>query len=457
MDDAIALAARIRAGELSPAEAAAQAAAACESADRTLHGLVELFDDLIAAPAPPTARWPACRCSSRYLGSGLAGRRQEMGSRLYAGRVVDETGPLLQNALAAGLVPIGRTTVPELGYAFDTTTADRGSVVATRNPHDPSRTAGGSSGGSAALVAAGAVTIATASDGGGSIRVPAAWCGLVGLKAQRGRFPRPPGGNELTARVSQEGVLTRTVRDTALALDLLQAMPRGGSFMPVARVAAAAAVDDDPGRLRIAVSTGLFGRDGSCEPAIATRVREVADRLDAIGHDVAEVPDAEIMDLGALWAAFLGDWVGSAVELAAAHPDPEPLLTPMVARHYLQAQRRTALDAATSLRANAVVDALLRAVPGALRRAADPRHADLRTRRRRRLLAAAATSRWRRGSPASATPAGTRCRSTSGAPAIAIPTGPGPDGMPIGVQLGGGFGGEVRLLQVARQLEVTAS
>ena len=368
-----------------------------------------------------------------------------------------ETGPLLVNALAAGLVPIGRTTVPELGYAFDTTTADRGSVIATRNPHDPSRTAGGSSGGSAALVAAGAVTIATASDGGGSIRVPAAWCGLVGLKAQRGRFPRPPGGNELTARVSQEGVLTRTVRDTALALDLLQTMPRGGSFMPVARVAAATVVDDDPGRLRIAVSTGPFGRDGTCEPAIAARVGEVADRLDALGHDVLEVPDTEIVDLGALWDAFLGDWIGSAIELAAAHPDPEPLLTPMVARHYRQAQRRTALDAAVTLRANAVVtrsygrflerfDLLLTPVTPVSAPAAGGAYS---------LLCDEPLETWiaRFGDAGRYT----MPFNETGAPAIAIPTGPGPDGMPIGVQLGGGFGGEVRLLQVARQLEVTAS
>ena len=120
--------------------------------------------------------------------------------------------------------------------------------------------------------------------------MPAAWCGLVGLKAQRGRFPRPPGGNELTARVSQEGVLTRSVRDTALALDLLQTMPRGGSFMPVARDRRSRRRRPRSGPPRIAVSTGAFGRAGGCDPEIAARVRVVADRLAALGHDVARFP-----------------------------------------------------------------------------------------------------------------------------------------------------------------------
>src|SRR6185503_6941837 len=133
----------------------------------TLHALVELFDDLVEHPDPGEGPLRGVPLLLKDLGSGLAGRGREQGSRLYAGHVVAETAPFTANALAAGLVPIGRTAVPELGYAFDTTTEDRGVIRATRNPHDPSRTAGGSSGGSAALVAAGAVAIATASDGGG--------------------------------------------------------------------------------------------------------------------------------------------------------------------------------------------------------------------------------------------------------------------------------------------------
>lgn len=458
MEDATALAARIRAGELSPAEAAREAAERCEHADATLHGLVELFDDAIAAPAPAAGPLHGVPLLVKDLGSGLAGRRQEQGSRLYAGHTATATAPFLANALAAGLVPIGRTTVPELGYAFDTTTADADGVVrATRNPHDPARTAGGSSGGSAALVAAGAVAIATASDGGGSTRVPAAWCGLVGLKPQRGRFPRPPGGNELTARVSQEGVVTRSVRDTALAFDLLQTMPAGGSFMPVARVAAMPVLDEDPGRLRIALSTGAFGREGACDPVVADRVRAVAVRLAEVGHDVAEVRDDEVLDLGALWEPFLADWVGSAITLDDGTADVRELLTPMVARHLDRARERTALDAARDLAANAVVtrsygrflerfDLLLTPVTPIRVPPADGPYSLLRDEPLDTWLARFADAgRY------------TMPHNETGAPAIAIPAGRDDDGLPVGAQLAGGFGGEVQLLQVARQLELTGA
>jgi Asp-tRNA(Asn)/Glu-tRNA(Gln) amidotransferase A subunit family amidase len=162
------------------------------------------------------------------------------------------------------------------------------------------------------------------------------------------------------------------------------------------------------------------------------------------------------MDLGALWEAFLDDWVGSAVELAVVHPDPEPLLTPMVARHYRAAQRRSALDAARVLHANAVVtrsygrfverfDVLLTPVTPISAPVADGPYSLLRDEPLETWIARFGDA-GRYTMPFNET----------GAPAIAIPTGPGPDGMPIGVQLGGGFGGEVRLLQVARQLELSA-
>jgi len=455
VDDAIALAARIRAGELSPAEAARRAAVACEAADATLHALVELFDDLIERPDPGDGPLCGVPLLLKDLGSGLAGRRQEQGSRLYAGHVVAETAPFTRNALAAGLVPIGRTAVPELGYAFDTTTEDRGLVRATRNPHDPSRTAGGSSGGSAALVAAGAVAIATASDGGGSTRIPAAWCGLVGLKAQRGRFPRAPGGNELTSRLSQEGVLTRTVRDTALAFDLLQAMPAGGSFMPLPRTTASAVLDDHPGRLRIALCTGPFGRSGACDPVIADRVRAVAARLADLGHAVEDVRDDDVLDLDSLWEPFLDDWVGSAATLDDHGDDVRDRLTPMVARHLDAARGRTALAAARAHAMNATVtrsygrfleryDLLLTPVTPIRVPAADGPYSLLRDEPLETWIARFADAgRY------------TMPHNETGAPAITLPAGRDPEGLPIGVQLAGGFGGEVRLLQVARQLELT--
>ena len=113
----------------------------------------------------------------------------------------------MENFLSAGLVPLGRSTAPEFGMTFDTVTDYRGEVHVTRNPWNLERTPGGSSGGSAAAVAAGVVPFSMSSDGGGSTRIPASFCGLVGLKASRGRVPQPLARNEYVTRISIDGVV----------------------------------------------------------------------------------------------------------------------------------------------------------------------------------------------------------------------------------------------------------
>src|SRR5215470_13249102 len=144
------------------------------------------------------------------LGSGLAGRRQESGSKLFKDHTVEATDPLVDNYLRAGLIPLGRSTTPEFGMTFDTATDYLGRAKVTRNPWKLARTPGGSSGGSASAVAAGVLPIGMSSDGGGSTRIPASFCGLVGLKATRGRVPRPLSQSEYISRISIDGVVTRT-------------------------------------------------------------------------------------------------------------------------------------------------------------------------------------------------------------------------------------------------------
>ena len=232
--DATALAGLVRKGDVSPHALAAQAAKATAMLNPRVEAVLEIFADVLANP---DADGPS-RDGKLYgvpmllkdLGSGLKGRTQQGGSKLTRRYVVPQTDPTIANFLAGGLVPLGRSTSPEFGLTFDTAT-DVEALRVTRNPWNPAHTPGGSSGGSAAAVAAGIVPVGMSGDGGGSTRIPAAFTGLIGLKASRGRVPRPHFQNEYMVRVSADGVVTRTVRDTAAVYETLTRVPKGGSFI----------------------------------------------------------------------------------------------------------------------------------------------------------------------------------------------------------------------------------
>ena len=266
--DATALAALVRKRAITPREVVRQAARAVELVNPRLAGVLEVYEDVLDRPG---VDGPA-RDGALYgvplflkdLGSGLRGRRQESGSKLYRGHVMPATDPTVTNYLAAGLIPIGRSTTPEFGMTFDTATDYLGRVLVTRNPWNPERTPGGSSGGSAAMVAAGVTPLSMSSDGGGSTRIPASFCGLVGLKATRGRVPRPLVQSEYMTRISIDGVVTRTVRDTAAVYDYLTRIPSGGAFIHMGPPVGSylRALRRPPGRLTIGLSTGAWGRGG---------------------------------------------------------------------------------------------------------------------------------------------------------------------------------------------------
>jgi amidase len=185
----------------------------------------------------------------------------------------------------AGLILCGKTNTPELGLEMTTEPARFGP---TRNPWDLTRSAGGSSGGSAAAVAAGLVPLAHGNDGGGSLRQPAAWCGLFGLKPTRGRNPLGPRYGDVLVGMCAEHVLTRTVRDSALALDATHGPQPGDPYeIPPPRGCFRDAVERDPRRLRIALSTRSFNCsvvDRQC----AAAAFEAAEICAGMGHDVAE-------------------------------------------------------------------------------------------------------------------------------------------------------------------------
>lgn len=258
----------------------------------------------------------------------VAGMPLTLGSCFMPDFVPPSDSHVVRRLREAGFVIVGKTTLPELGI-LPVSEATR--FGPTRNPWDPGRTPGGSSGGSAAAVAAGMVPIAHGNDGGGSTRIPAACCGLVGLKPQRGRISRGPaeGGSYLV----QDGVLTRTVADTAAALDVLAGYEPGDAWWaPEPDEPFATAAGREPGRLRIGftVSPPI---DVPVDEVASAAVRDAAALLESLGHEVSETePGWEQPDLLGLFTATFAPAVSSALLFAqalagreATEDDVEPL------------------------------------------------------------------------------------------------------------------------------------
>ncbi|GAA3367740.1 amidase [Streptomyces sannanensis] len=216
---------------------------------------------------------------------------------------------------AAGAVIVGKTNTPELGQWPFTEGPAFGD---TRNPWNTRHTPGGSSGGSAAAVAAGLVPAALGSDGAGSIRIPAAWTHLVGIKPQRGRISTWPDAEAFNG-ITVHGVLARTVADAALMLDAASGPHTGDLHRPPA-VDASAAANRDPGRLRIALSTRMpfTATSKHLDPRVRAAVTRLAERLTALGHDVAAADPS----YGAVGPAFIPRATAGLREWASRVPEP---------------------------------------------------------------------------------------------------------------------------------------
>ncbi len=285
--DGMALAALIRSGELTAAELAEQAAAGIAKVDPALSGVVEVFADAVADPvkagANPDGPFAGLPFLMKDLGPTMAGRLQEMGSLLMRGNRPSADTHLTSKMRKAGLNLMGRTTTPEFGVC---SSAENPAVYVTRNPWNTDYTTCGSSAGSAAMVAAGVVPIAHATDGGGSIRIPAGVNGNIGLKVSRGVFSLAPHLSDLSGLVSIQGCQSRSVRDTAAFVDHCRG-PAPGEFMPywTAPDPYVELIKRDPGRLKIALSHQCG--DYRATPHIAAELDRVGKFLEGLGHHVA--------------------------------------------------------------------------------------------------------------------------------------------------------------------------
>jgi len=303
--DATGLAQMVRDKEVTPRELVEAAIEQIESFNGELNALVANRYDRALAEADESvaeaAPFPGIPFLLKDLWAPMAGEPMSCGSRSLRDHVPAHDSELVSRYLRAGLIVLGKTNTPEFGLAPVTESELSGPC---RNPWDPDRTSGGSSGGSAVAVAACGVPMAHASDGGGSIRIPASANGLFGLKPTRGRNPQGPDSAESWFGLSEPHAVTRSVRDSARLLDATLGADRGAAHIaPGPQRPFAEEVTHNPGRLRIAFTTdALLAADGIDERC-ADAVEDAARLCEELGHEVTEA--APPVDVVALTDAFV--------------------------------------------------------------------------------------------------------------------------------------------------------
>jgi len=263
------------------------------------------------------------------LGAACPGLPSTDGSRFNPPEPPQHTDNVVKRFLASGLVVAGRTNSPEFGLTTTTEPVRHGPTV---NPWNPAFSAGGSSGGAAAAVAAGIVPAAHASDGGGSIRIPASSCGLFGLKPSRGRISSAPLYGDAWSGFSTNHVITRSVRDSAAFLDILQGAEPGDPYAaPTPTRPYAEEVGAPAGALRVALVTEPF-TGAPADPRVVENTREAAQLCQELGHSVEEAAPkidgaaltAAVVDIIAVHTATLVAWLESLHGRKAGHDDLEP-------------------------------------------------------------------------------------------------------------------------------------
>jgi amidase len=458
--DATGLAELVRLGEVHPSELVDAAIARIEKLDPEINAVIHpRFERARAEASGPLPDGPfrGVPFLLKDIFCHSAGDPFHEGIRLLRdlGWRADSDSHLAARWRAAGLVFVGRTNVPELGIV---PTTEPEAYGPTHNPWDPTRSPGGSSGGSAAAVAAGMVPAAHANDSGGSIRIPASACGLVGLKPSRGRISLGPGAYSV-GMLACEGVVSRSVRDTAGLLDVAAGeMPGDPVVAPPPLRPFAAEVGAEPGRLRVGLMTRAPGETTSIHPDCVTAAEETARLLEALGHTVETDHPRALDDAGwagcfiTLWAvgaaAFSLDTWGRRVGRVVTAGDVEPLTWTLaeMGRKFTPLQ---ALSAQSWL-----YDAARRVAEwwaGGFDLLLTPTLGEPPT-----PLGAFAST------PDNPLGALLRCGSFSpftasfnvtGQPAISLPLVETAGGLPIGVQLVAAYGREDVLLRVAAQLE----
>jgi len=447
----------VRSGEVSSRELVEASLAAIDRVNDDLNAVVTRCDERALAEADavsagderPLAGVPLL---VKDLAATTEGVRTTMGMRALGDWVPTEDSATVRRLRAAGAIVVGKTNLPEMGIL---PVSEPFRFGPARNPWDTSRTPGGSSGGSAAGVAAGMVAIAHGNDGGGSIRIPASCCGLVGLKPSRGRVSWAPHLAELAAGFATDGVLTRNVRDSALGLDIVAGYEPGDPYWaPAPSAPFVEAVEREPGKLRVAFV--VDSPNGvPVEPECVTATRRAAGLLSSLGHAVEEIEieadEAYVTNFVTVWIAGTANEVETWGRISGRQLDIEQL-EPLSRQMYDMSMQLSATDYLRALdwlhdysrRLVAMwdgFDVLLTptlAKPPIEIGALEPGEGEPPI----QMLMNAAN--WVPFTPV---------WNVTGQPAVSLPLHQTPDGLPVGVQLVGPPAGEELLISLSAQLE----
>jgi amidase len=453
--DACAMAQLVRSGEVQPIELVEAAIASIERLNPALNAVVTPMFESARAEAVGELPDGPLRGVPFLLKDAVAekrGSRLTFGSSLLGDYVSERDSVLVSRLRRAGLVVVGKASTPEFGIMGTTEPARFGPA---RNPWDLERSVGGSSGGSAAAVAAGLVPIAHGTDSGGSIRIPAAWCGTFGLKPTRGRNSLAPGLGDAASGLLCEHGLSRSVRDSATLLDATAGPVAGDPyFAPPPARPFVDEVSAAPGRLRLSWSVAApFGLavDDDC----ARAVRKLAELCEELGHDVTEArlpegiellegPLAVVSSVGLAWE--IRRWarvVGREPSEASLEP-----LSWFLYESGLGWAGREYLEAVEALqRISRSVAGFFESFDAHLSPVCSTPSLPIGSWALDGADVEATIAVERKTSPFTA------LYNVTGQPAMSVPFGWTNGGLPVGVQIAGRFGDEATLLRLAAQLE----
>jgi amidase len=457
--DALGLAALVRNGEISPTELLDTALARIEVRDGQINAVVTSMEDEARQAIQaglPDGPFTGVPFALKDLNVHFAGVPTTNGSQIFADFVPDEDATLVTRYKQAGLVILGKTNTPELGLAATTEPALHG---ATHNPWNLEYSSGGSSGGASAAVAAGYMPMAHATDGGGSIRIPASMSGLFGLKPSRGRMPQGPIVGEGLGGMGTAHCVSRSVRDSAALLDATHGPAPGDPyFAPPMDTRYLDEVGAPVGRLKIALCTKDF-TGAPLSKACADAAIAAARLCESLGHQVEEArPPLDDLPLSRAWrvvpAANL--WNAVSARARALGREPQPGDVEPVTWEWMQ-QGRT-LSAADYMDSITTMHMIGRRVgtflndydfilsPTLGRPPVKLGEIDMSMTD----VASYVTHVFEQISPM------TPLFNQTGGAAMSVPLAMSDDGLPIGIQFGGGIGDEAKLLRLAAQLEAAA-